>query len=319
MCTTFIQYGKRINRRGILFVLMLFAFVWSCLPASANISNGNGLWSVSWSGRALCVMGSDRVSFDADMYIKGNACSVPMGSVYVPKSGSYFIRFYVMREDNHSVRDHADSTSFYVDATKTLLDQEGSISITTHDQSLDPQRYNYGFVIYCTVLVDTAGKEYSLMPDGSVCADAPPLPPIPTPPDTSCSINNSKDLAVHFGTIERADLSTESGVGNTAKKSYQIPVTCTGGVDVSVKMHLANYDALAIDNTEIIQTTTPGLGVAVMYNDKVLTTKNVSLTLKTGSNTIVLDFQALRDPTVAVEAVHSGYFTANAVLVMTQQ
>ncbi|HEM7924981.1 TPA: fimbrial protein [Citrobacter farmeri] len=316
MSTTFIQYGKRINRRSILFVLMLFAFAWSCPPASANVSNGNGLW---FNGRALCVQGADRTSITADSIIKGNACSIPMGYVYVPKSGSYFVRFYVIKEDNPSVRDYADSTSFYVDATKTLGDQEGSISLTTHDKAFDRSRYGASYATYCTVLVDTAGEEYSLMPDGSVCADAPPLPPIPTPPDTSCSINNSKDLAVHFGTIERADLSTEPGVGNTARKSYQIPVTCTGGVDVAVKMHLANYDALAIDNTEIIQTTTPGLGVAVMYNDKVLTTKNVSLTLKTGSNTIVLDFQALRDPTVAVEAVHSGYFTANAVLVMTQQ
>lgn len=317
MSTTFIQYGKRINRRSILFVLTLFAFAWSCLPASANVPGGNGFWA---NGRALCVMGADRTFFNSDSYIKGNACPVPMGSVYVPKSGSYFIRFYVISESNPSTRDHADSTSFYVDATKTLGDQEGSISITTYDKTLDKSRYGImSMIVYCYVLVDTAGKEYSAMPDSSVCADAPPLPPIPTPPDTSCSINNSKDLAVHFGTIERADLSTEPGVGNTAKKSYQIPVTCTGGVDVSVKMHLANYDALAIDNTEIIQTTTPGLGVAVMYNDKVLTTKNVSLTLKTGSNTIVLDFQALRDPTVAVEAVNSGYFTANAVLVMTQQ
>ncbi|HCC5835971.1 fimbrial protein [Citrobacter farmeri] len=317
MSTTFIQYGKRINRRSILFVLMLFAFAWPCPPASAtaNVYGGNGFW---FNGRALCVMGSDRSAFGSDSYIKGNACPVPMGDVYVPKSGSYFIRFYVMREDTPSIRDYADSTSFYLDATKPLNSQVDSISITTHDKTLDKSRFG-GYIVYCDVLVDTAGKEYSLTPDGSVCADAPPLPPIPTPPDTSCSINNSKDLAVHFGTIERADLSTEPGVGNTAKKSYQIPVTCTGGIDVAVKMHLANYDVLTINNTDIIQTTTSGLGVAVIYNDKVLTTKNVSLTLKTGLNTIVLDFQAVRDPTVAVETVNSGYFTANAVLVMTQQ
>lgn len=314
MSTTFIQYGKRTNRRSILFVLMLFAFAWSCLPASAlNVPGGNGLWG---NGRPLCTQGIGRTNITSDAYIKGNACPVPFGYAYVPKSGSYFLRFYVASESNPSVREYADSNSFYLDATKALADQVGGLSLTTHDKTL---QNSYGTVTFCNALVDTAGKEYALTTDEKECVDASPLPPIPTPPDTSCSINNSKDLAVHFGTIERADLSTEPGVGNTAKKSYQIPVTCTGGVDVSVKMHLGNYDALTIDNTDIIKTSTSGLGVAVMYNGKVLTTKNVSLTLKTGSNTIVLDFQAVRDPTVAVESVNSGYFTANAVLVMTQQ
>lgn len=314
MSTTFIQYGKKINGSGILFVLMLFAFAWSCPPASANVANGNGLWE---NGRSLCTQGVGRTTKTTDMYITGNACSVPFAYAYVPKSGSYFLRFHVVSESNPSVREYSDSTSFYLDATKALADQEDSISLTTRDKTL--QKSYGGTVLFCNALVDTAGKEYALTTDAVECADAQPLPPTPTPPDTSCSINNSKALAVHFGTIERTDLSTEPGVGNTAKKSYQIPVTCTGGVNVPVAMHLASYSVLTINNTNIIQTTTTGLGVAVMYNDKVLTSKNVLLTLKTGSNTIELDFQAVRDPKVAVEAVNSGYFTANAVLVMTQQ
>ncbi|HGU6362578.1 TPA: fimbrial protein [Citrobacter farmeri] len=320
MSSTFIQYGKRINRRGILFALMLLAFIWSCLSVSALaavVHHGNGMQRSSAPGY-ICPSGGDWIPTGTGAAIAGNACNIMFGNVYVPKSGTYFIRFYAGLRNNNSVNDHADSTTFYLDATKTLSSQADSISITTYTKKLGPELINQD-VSFCDVLIDAQGNEYALI-EGIACGAAVPLPPDPPAPETSCNINNGSGLSVHFDTIDRADLSTEPGVGNTALKNLQIPVTCTGGVDVSVKMKLAQYTPLTINSTEVIKTTANGVGVAVLYNDQPLTSAaNIPVTLKSGSNTLNLDFQAVRNPAVAVGDVLPGYFTASAVLVMTQQ
>ncbi|HGY1229098.1 TPA: fimbrial protein [Citrobacter farmeri] len=322
MSSTFIQYGKRINRRGILFALILLSLIWSCLPVSAFayssvVHHGNGMQKSSTSDY-ICPSGGDWIPTSAGAAIAGNACNIMFGDVYVPKAGMYFIRFYVGLWNNNSVNDHADSTTFYLDTTKPISYQTDSISITTYTKKLGSEFINHD-VAFCDVLVDAQGEEYALIPGGP-CGSAIPLPPDPPAPETSCNINNGSGLSVHFDTIERADLSTEPGVGNTAIKNLQIPVTCTGGVDVSVKMQLTQYTPLTINSTEVIKTTTNGVGVAVLYNDQPLTSAaNIPVTLKSGSNTLNLDFQAVRNPAVAVGDVPPGYFTASAVLVMTQQ
>ncbi|HCW7019039.1 TPA: fimbrial protein [Citrobacter farmeri] len=266
----------------------------------------------------ICPSGGDWIPTGTGAAIAGNACNIMFGNVYVPKSGTYFIRFYAGLRNNNSVNDHADSTTFYLDATKTLSSQADSISITTYTKKLGPELINQD-VSFCDVLIDAQGNEYALI-EGIACGAAVPLPPDPPAPETSCNINNGSGLSVHFDTIDRADLSTEPGVGNTALKNLQIPVTCTGGVDVSVKMKLAQYTPLTINSTEVIKTTANGVGVAVLYNDQPLTSAaNIPVTLKSGSNTLNLDFQAVRNPAVAVGDVLPGYFTASAVLVMTQQ
>ena len=322
MSTTSIQYGKRINRRGILFTLMLSAFIWSCLPVSALaavVHHGNGFArNADFVNYPNCPSGGDWEPTGSGAAIVGNSCNIMFGDVYVPKAGMYFIRFYVGLRDNHSVRDYADSTKFYLDTTKPISSQADSISITTYTKKLGSQFINQD-IAFCDVLVDAQGEEYELIPGGP-CGSAAPLPPDPPPPETSCNINNGSGLSVHFDTIDRADLSTEPGVGNTAIKNLQIPVTCTGGVDVSVKMKLAQYTPLTINSTEVIKTTANGVGVAVLYNDQPLTSAaNIPVTLKSGSNTLNLDFQAVRNPAVAAGDVPPGYFTASAVLVMTQQ
>ena len=321
MSTTSIQYGKRINPRGILFTLMLSAFIWSCLPVSAfanTIRAGNGFKGNKTNPNIYCTIGADWIDVGTSPMIAGNACPVEFGNVYVPKAGTYFIRFYAAVKNNLSVRDYADSSTFHLDTTKTLAKQANNISITTYDKMLDSRFFNTA-VTWCPVLADKQGNEYSLVA-ADACGHATPLPPDPPAPETSCNINNGSGLSVHFDTIDRADLSTEPGVGNTAIKNLQIPVTCTGGVDVSVKMQLTQYTPLTINSTEVIKTTANGVGVAVLYNDQPLTSAaNIPVTLKSGSNTLNLDFQAVRNPAVAAGDVPPGYFTASAVLVMTQQ
>ncbi|ENT4822668.1 TPA: fimbrial protein [Citrobacter farmeri] len=325
MSTTFIQYGKRINRRGILFTLMLLSLIWSCLPISALaglayiVENGNGLArNSSRLNDPTCPSGGDWISTSSGAAIVGNGCNILFDDVYVPKDGMYFIRFYVGLRENHAIRDYGDSTKFNLVSSKAISQQTEGISITTTTKYLSSQFIGKD-VAFCDVLVDSQGNEYALIP-GDACGDAVPLPPDPPPPETSCSINSGSGLSVHFDSIDRADLSTEPGVGNTAIKNLQIPVNCTGGVDVSVKMQLTQYTPLKINSTEVIKTTANGVGVAALYNGQTLTTAtSIPVTLKSGSNTLNLDFQAVRNPAVAVTDVPPGYFTASAVLVMTQQ
>ncbi|MCW2424439.1 hypothetical protein, partial [Citrobacter farmeri] len=120
MSTTLIQYGKRINPRGILFTLMLSAFIWSCLPVSALadavVRHGNGLArNSSRLTDPTCPSGGDWISAGDGAAIVGNGCNILFGDVYIPKAGMYFIRFYVGLRSNHSVREYADSTKFYLD------------------------------------------------------------------------------------------------------------------------------------------------------------------------------------------------------------
>ena len=319
MSTTSIQYGKRINSMGWLFLLTLLAFTWAggSTPASATISHVNGLMYDLNEG-PICPSGGQILMIGLGMQpsFKGNACALNTGGSYVPHSGNFAVRLYVYPYGTSGTTNkYAESTKVWLDATRPLSEQ--NVTVSSSDQPLS------GFlntvVNYCYALVDDAGKVFTPSTAGN-CAGAPPLPPDPPAPETSCNINNGSGLSVHFDTIDRADLSTEPGVGNTAIKNLQIPVTCTGGVDVSVKMKLTQYTPITINSTEVIKTTANGVGVAVLYNDQPLTSAaNIPVTLKSGSNTLNLDFQAVRNPAVAAGDVPPGYFTASAVLVMTQQ
>lgn len=314
MSTDFIQSSRRINRRGILFVLMLLMFICSGLstPAFATISNVNGLIYQKGKG-VLCPNGVMYIGTTSTASIKGNACTMTPGALYVPE-GTYFVRFYIYQQGTSgSSNYYADSATFNLVSTKPLNEQ--NIVTSSSDKAIGP--YAGLSLVYCYVLVGPDGKKYSPTPDAT-CAGAPPAPPTPPEPDTSCSINNNNNLAVAFETIDRAEIATQPGSGTIAKKNIQIPITCTGG-NVSVKMTL-DYTPLTFSSTQVIKSNIDGLGVAVSYNSQpIKTTDSISVDLIEGSNTLSLDFQALRDPTVAVGDVHPGYFTASAVLVMTQQ
>lgn len=313
MSTDFIQCNRRINRRGILFMLMLLMFICSGLltPALASISGVNGLIYQKGKG-TLCPNGVMLIGTTSSASFKGGYCTLTPEISYVPHSGDYKVRLYVYNQGTSgSSNIYAESSAVFLDSTIPLAQQNKSA--TSSDQSLGPWA---GYTVqYCYALVDSDGKVYSPSPSAT-CAGAPV--PDPPKPDTSCTINNNNNLSVAFETIDRAEIATQPGSGTIAKKNIQIPITCTGG-NVSVKMTL-DYTPLTFSSTQVIKSSIDGLGVAVSYNSQpIKTTDSISIDLIKGSNTLNLDFQALRDPTVAVGGVRPGYFTASAVLVMTQQ
>ncbi|MFU2317529.1 fimbrial protein [Rahnella sp. PCH160] len=135
-------------------------------------------------------------------------------------------------------------------------------------------------------------------------------------PDTSCTLNNGNDLSVNLGTVDRAQMPTVPGSGSM--RHIQVPVDCTGG-DVTVNMQL-NYTPISLSGGQVIKSSSNGLGVSVVYNSKILSTTDVTpVTFLSGSNSMDLAFQAVRDPAVEIKDVPTGAFTASAVLVMTQQ
>ena len=80
------------------------------------------------------------------------------------------------------------------------------------------------------------------------------------------------------------------------------------------------YTAITIGSTQAVKTSANGVGTAIIYNNAAVSpTRKATINLKSGSNTVDLGFQAIRDSAVAVKDIPSGAFTASAVMVMTQQ
>lgn len=81
-----------------------------------------------------------------------------------------------------------------------------------------------------------------------------------------------------------------------------------------------NYTPISIGSSQAVKSSANGVGAAIFYGNKALSPSDVtSLNFLEGSNTLTLGFQAVRDSTVALKDIPTGAFTANAVLVMTQQ
>ncbi|WP_312974573.1 fimbrial protein [Atlantibacter sp.] len=233
---------------------------------------------------------------------------------YPPHSGEYRLReriYYL-----GAVALENTSEPFYLDATKTV--DQNSVRIETQTTTASAPEVNVSQQMFmCAWLVDESGTEYSTA-SSSYCRDqgGEPLPPTPPAPDISCTFNNSNDLTVRLGTIDRAELPILPD--SAAAKSVQIPVECTGG-DVTVSMKL-NYNPMALGSSQAVKTTANGVGVAISYNDiPISTTDTTTLNFLEGSNTLDLDFQAVRDSAVNVADIPTGGFTASAAVVMTQQ
>ncbi|MGL5453771.1 MAG: fimbrial protein [Enterobacterales bacterium] len=236
---------------------------------------------------------------------------------YLPHAGSYKVRTKAATSKNgidFTFATSATTTSAVLDETKSIANQDVTVSGSTVSYSVPGKSDYYG----CQYLVDEAGKEY-VVPNGQWPCDEgseTPLPPNPPVVNTSCTVNSGNALGVEFGTIDRAKLPTVAGSGEM--KSVPVNVNCTGG-NVTVNMQL-DYNPISVGESKVAISSTNGLGVAIAYNNKVLSTTDITpVTFQVGNNTLNLAFQAVRDPSVAEGDVPVGYFTSTATLVMTQQ
>lgn len=298
-------HKKTIKLLVMFFILLQVVFIHQ---AWATITGAHG--TEYDTGLRLC---SDEFSIGLtyNALIRANRCTLNVyANNYVPASGDYKVRLYVYKYDS-TILGVADSTAAYIDSSKSVLDQD--IHVSGNNVELSEVNTTASS---CYVLVDEQGKEYALNMYNSsqTCIGGSPLPPTPPAPVVACVINNGNTLDVDLGTLDRAQLPTVPTEG----KTIPVSVNCTGGA-VTVNMQL-NYTPITVGATEIAKSDANGLGVAIMYNSKTLSTTDITpLNFVEGGDTFDLAFQAVRDPNVAEGDVPVGQFKASATLVLTQQ
>ncbi|MBN6045340.1 fimbrial protein [Citrobacter sp. ku-bf4] len=233
-------------------------------------------------------------------------CPVNLESTYyVPISGYYTVG--VKLSGNGGGFYYANKVT-YIDASKSLNSQD--VDPGTQGGNGAPANLSFDA---CDILKGTDGKVYYLNTYGSCTGQK--LPPTPVV-NTSCTINSGNALNVSLGSLDRATLPTTPSSGTA--QHIKIPVSCTGG-DVTVSMNIT-YAAITIGSTQAVLTSANGVGTAIIYNNAAVSpTSKATINLKSGSNTVDLGFQAIRDSAVAVKDIPTGAFTAGAVMVMTQQ
>lgn len=235
---------------------------------------------------------------------------------YPPRSGTYYVETAFFEYYDTVLLMDVKTATFTLDGNQTISQQSAG--------TYAPKGYlevNAGLtVLACQWLVDDAGKKYTFTPSEqnyTGChASSSPLPPTPTQPDISCTINNGNALTVNLGTIDRAQLPTVASSGTAT--AIPIPIACTGG-NLTVNMKLS-YTPITSGSSQAVKSSANGVGVAILYNDKMLSsTDNTSVNLLAGSNTLNLAFEAVRDASVEIKDIPTGAFSASAVLQMTQQ
>ena len=254
----------------------------------------------------ICGLPRDIPPVSGNHAFREGRCSVKLqGTYYVPVSGYYTVGV--------TTGDHAAcsaSRSSYIDASKPLNNQDvnpGTINgITCASNGANSYQA-------CDVLKGPDGQTYYLNTYGACRGQT--LPPTPVV-NTSCTINSGNTLSVSLGSLDRATLPTTPSSGTA--QHIKIPVSCTGG-DVTVSMNIT-YTAITIGSTQAVKTSANGVGTVIIYNNAAVSpTSKATINLKSGSNTVDLGFQAIRDSAVAVKDIPTGAFTASAVMVMTQQ
>ncbi|UJD96754.1 fimbrial protein [Lelliottia amnigena] len=246
--------------------------------------------------------------------IKADGCNIYSNS-YVPASGYYSVVTVLHYSTGQTT--NYPTNPVYVDGSKSLSQQTVSATggVTGYINVAKDVR-----VFLCYYLVDSNQKYYFLDGDAngvSVCMSGyTPLPPTPPIPNTNCTINDGSALSVSLGTLNRDEIPTVPDSASVISKT--ISVVCTGGT-VTANMQL-NYTPISVGSNQAVKTSANGVGAAIFYSNKVLAPSEVtSVNFLEGSNTVTLGFQAVRDSTVALKDIPTGAFTANAVLVMTQQ
>ncbi|EOC1567569.1 fimbrial protein [Cronobacter dublinensis] len=280
-----------------------------CNPAKATISGVHG-YKMSSIAPVSCNAGYYFGQEQPGMMFIGSACSINLPeNNYVPESGQWKVR------TSHTNGTYADTATFYLDETIPINEQD--IHTSGSNVNIPMAGRAPADESFCYALISPSGKRYRINSYNGACTGYTPLPPNPPVIPTSCTINNSNALTVDLGTIDRTELPIVPGSGT--KKSITVPVSCSGGIDVNVIMKM-KYTPITIGSNEVIKSSTNGLGITASYNNTILsTTSNITLALKSGSNTLNFEFDAVRSPSVSASDIETGPYTANAVLEMTQQ
>lgn len=314
--------NKLMIRGAALFFLLIVSqganaigWVGASLPC---VSGGKNVFKSSicdWNTNTGAYYGNGQtISFL--MAKGGNAGD---GKAFVPKSGYYATKVYWCAYPENMDTCSKAKGSIILVGDRVWLEQSKSFDeqkIYNNDQTKKAPSAGG----YCFTIEDTeTGYEYrgdmGYGPDsrGKFCGDAYKLPVEPP----KCTLNGGTDLDVQLGKLERTDIAVKSGT--TTPVTKDISIKCDGNIDYNATMKL-EFTPISVSNDQVISTSTTGLGVAVLYNGKTVQPgQTFPLSYQPGIHTLTLGFEAVRDPAVAATDLKTGDFTANAVLVFTEQ
>lgn len=241
------------------------------------------------------------------------------GHAYVPSSGNYTLKLYWCPYPENMDTCSKGKGSVLLSAPSVYLSSGQSFAQQQVIKS-DVSATSNSAGAYCITLSDDqTGYEYrgdmGYGPDGrgKFCGDAHRLPVNPP----ICSFNSDANLDIQLGALERGDIAVKAGTSSPVTKD--ITVNCGGNIVYNANMKL-DYTPISVSNDNVVSTSTKGLGVAVLYKGKAIQPgDSFPLSYQPGINTLTLGFEAVRDPAMALSDLKTGDFTANAVLVFTEQ
>lgn len=234
-----------------------------------------------------------------------------------PPAGTYVIEAWTCPGDTGSVGLCDVSTATLLSKGNTI-DFDGHTSVWNlglHAGWADNTRTTSGG-FYCFTMMNVGDGTYYKTQEGAPwCTGTDPLPVTPS----GCSFSTAA-MNVIFGELKRADIQT-SAEGGANSRTESASVACSGSDDVlNVTTRFIYTTKLIGDAKAVSVTGNKDLGVAITYKGKVVSPdESYTDTLSSGSNSIDLGFEVIRDPNVALREIKTGEFSANAVMQMTIQ
>jgi hypothetical protein len=321
---TFLNLGWKVNI--VCIAMILFAL---CMPGKSYA------FQLPWPGKCL-------VENDTTKTVNGLCMSTtyPTGMPVFNTKQTFFGMLDYQVEDNNTVPEEGD---YYIDillcpvskasqcgpslwlgyiTSQNTIHLLPNIPLSQQNTDFGPglgytDREDMGNITMCIVLTDNGGRTFYT--DSNLpyqCAGATPLTPVVP---STCSLNSSQGLTVAFNEIDRADISTTPASQTSGNVEKTIPVTCTGETAFTVKTKFT-FTPITVSNNQVVASSNPNLGVAIIYNGKVVSPTDVfDETYQLGTNNINLEFQVVHDSSVATKDIATGDFSASAVMVMTQQ
>lgn len=231
---------------------------------------------------------------------------------YVPFTGKW--RMVTHFCPGKAICNLQNAISHYVSSKEVELNTSKGISSQSPNfgGGAGPSQSQAGTV--CFTFQDVQGKQWGTSADRT-CQDATPLPEEPS----ICYINyNNSDLNVSMGDVERTDITSNPMLGAVGNIKKQLIILCNGEEASVTSSTQFKFTPLSVGGNQVIQSSRSGLGIALFYNGKAASTKDIiNETFMTGNNERNIEFQIVRDPNMKPEDIPADAFTANAVMILT--
>lgn len=245
-----------------------------------------------------------------------------LSSAYAPFTGTFFVRMHYCQVAEQKTKIQGqrctlEGSYMSVDSTKKIeVSTKYPLGVSDYDfgGGVGPGPLPYPSSM-CFTLVDTNGNEWGDANTFSSCVDANPLPDKPA----VCYINYGSDLNVNFGTIERSKIALNPHSGDLGNVQKNTTVLCTRDADVTVKTKFS-FTPVNINGNQVVSTGSDKMGVAIIYNGKVVTPADVfTETYSQGYTNINLEFEMIRQSGNDLGEIPTGEFSADAIMIMTMQ